>query len=136
MKIVVIEDNIGDVILIKDVFNNDYNLEVKTDGQQAINFFENLDENSSLPNLILLDLNLPIFDGKEVLKFLKNHKNLKYIPVVVFTSSNSLSDIKTCYKLNANAYILKPINLDDYVNKIKSIENFWLTNNVLYDKTS
>jgi CheY-like chemotaxis protein len=80
-----------------------------------------------LPDLILLDLNLPKKDGREVLAEIKNDKDLKRIPVVVLTTSNAEQDILKAYDLHANCYITKPVDLNQFIHVLKSIENFWLS---------
>jgi len=89
--------------------------------------------NKTLPDLILLDLNLPKADGKEVLHFIKNDDALKRIPVVILTTSSLQNDITYSYNNHANCYIVKPGNLKDFINAINSIENFWI-NCVTYPK--
>ena len=79
------------------------------------------------PDLILLDLNLPKKDGREVLREIKEDENLKCIPVVILTTSNAEEDLIETYKMNANCYITKPVDLDQFINVVKSIENFWLS---------
>ena len=89
--------------------------------------------NKTLPDLILLDINLPKADGKEVLHFIKNDDALKRIPVVILTTSSLQNDITYSYNNHANCYIVKPGNLKDFINVINSIENFWI-NCVTYPK--
>ncbi|NEN98877.1 MAG: response regulator, partial [Moorea sp. SIO3I7] len=79
------------------------------------------------PDVILLDLNLPVMDGREVLAQIKSDPKLSLIPVIILTSSDSDQDILTSYKLNANAYVTKPLELEQFVKVLKSIENFWLS---------
>lgn len=132
MNILLIEDNSGDIRLIKEVFkesNLEGNLHVVTDGEQAIAYLAREGEfkDAPKPNLIFLDLNLPKKDGREVLSEIKNNDDLKYIPVVVFTSSEAEQDIKKSYGLHANCYIVKPFDFDQYNQIISTIRNFWLS---------
>lgn len=130
IKILLVEDNPGDVRLIQEVFK-DANIcnamEIAYDGETAMELLNSNDGNLFCPDLILLDLNLPKKDGREVLKEIKNNESLKCIPVVILTTSNAEDDLKETYKMNANCYITKPVDLDQFINVVKSIENFWLS---------
>ncbi|MDZ4678544.1 MAG: response regulator [Oligoflexia bacterium] len=126
-KILLVEDNIGDVDLVKEalrLWGIRFDLSVVKDGSEAISYF-NDSKLSDAPDLILLDLNLPKVDGFEVLKHLKQGAHSK-IPVVVFTSSSAEEDIRKSYSLNANCYVTKPFSLDQYIDIIKKIGEFWL----------
>ncbi len=132
IEILLVEDNPGDVRLIKEVFKDAkiYNsMQVAFDGEAALQILrkEGVYENSSRPDLILLDLNLPKKDGREVLKEIKVDEELKCIPVVILTTSNAEEDLIETYKMNANCYITKPVDLDQFINVVESIENFWLS---------
>jgi two-component system, chemotaxis family, response regulator Rcp1 len=129
IEILLVEDNPGDVRLIKEVFKDAkiYNtMKVAYDGEAAMEILRN-DGNASFPDLILLDLNLPKKDGREVLREIKGDDYLKCIPVVILTTSNAEEDLIETYKMNANCYITKPVDLDQFINVVKSIENFWLS---------
>ncbi len=129
IEILLVEDNPGDVRLIKEVFKDAkiYNtMKVAYDGEAAMEILRN-DGNASFPDLILLDLNLPKKDGREVLREIKGDDCLKCIPVVILTTSNAEEDLIETYKMNANCYITKPVDLDQFINVVKSIENFWLS---------
>jgi two-component system response regulator len=104
------------------------NLSVATDGVEAVDFLHRRGKykNAPRPDLILLDLNLPKKNGPEVLSDIKSDPDLKRIPVLVMTTSSEPGDIQKAYSLNANCYITKPIQLDDFLNVVQSIENFWL----------
>ncbi len=99
------------------------------DGVEAMNFLRKQGRYSreSLPDLILLDLNLPRKDGREVLEEVKSDPVLKVIPVVVLTTSKAEEDVLRCYQLHANCYLIKPVNFDQFEKIIQTIENFWLT---------
>ena len=132
IEILLVEDNPGDVRLIKEVFKDAKifnSMHVAYDGEAAMDILrkEGQYSDAANPDLILLDLNLPKKDGREVLKEIKNDENLKCIPVVILTTSNAEEDLIETYKMNANCYITKPVDLDQFINVVKSIENFWLS---------
>jgi chemotaxis family two-component system response regulator Rcp1 len=132
IEILLIEDNPGDVRLTKEVLKEGKvrnNLQVVGDGVEAMAFLrrENSYAKASRPDLILLDLNLPKKDGREVLQEIKADHQLKRIPVVVLTTSDADEDILKSYDLCANCYITKPVDLDQFIRVIRSIEAFWLT---------
>jgi CheY-like chemotaxis protein len=132
VKILLVEDNPGDVRLTLEglregkVHNE---LHVAKDGVEALAFLRRKGKyaDAPCPDLILLDLNLPKKDGHEVLAEIKADENLKRIPVVVLTSSKAEEDILKMYNLHANCYITKPVDLDQFITVVKSIEDFWLT---------
>lgn len=132
IEILLIEDNPGDIRLTQEVLKEGKilnHLNIVEDGEKAIAFLNRMEPYSHAPHpdLILLDLNLPRKDGLEVLKIIKTDKILKPIPVVVFTTSQAEEDIMNAYNLYANCYITKPIDLENFIRSIKSIETFWLT---------
>ncbi|MFY9638797.1 MAG: response regulator [Methanobacterium sp.] len=130
IEILLVEDNPGDVRLIKEVFKDAKiynNMQVAYDGEAAMEILRRDDGNTIFPDLILLDLNLPKKDGREVLREIKGDDCLKCIPVVILTTSNAEEDLIETYKMNANCYITKPVDLDQFINVVKSIENFWLS---------
>ncbi len=132
IEILLVEDNPGDVRLIKEVFKDAKifnSMQVAYDGEAAMDILRKLDQykDAANPDLILLDLNLPKKDGREVLREIKNDERLKCIPVVILTTSNAEEDLIETYKMNANCYITKPVDLDQFINVVKSIENFWLS---------
>jgi CheY-like chemotaxis protein len=132
IEILLVEDNPGDVRLIQEVFKDAkiYNsMQIAYDGEAAMKILRKEGEhsNAAYPDLILLDLNLPKKDGREVLREIKCDGNLKCIPVVILTTSNAEEDLIETYRMNANCYITKPVDLDQFINVVKSIENFWLS---------
>ena len=132
VEILLVEDNPGDVRLTRESFKESKihnNLYVVEDGVEAMAFLrrEGQYTNAVRPDLILLDLNLPKRDGREVLAEIKDDPGLKRIPVVILTSSNSEEDIIKTYDLHANCYITKPINLEQFAKVVKSIKEFWLS---------
>jgi CheY-like chemotaxis protein len=131
VEILLVEDNKGDIGLIEEVFEEAKirnNLHVAEDGEEAILFLhgEGKFSGSPRPDIILLDLNLPKKDGREVLREIKEDENLHNIPVIVLTTSNAENDLFRDYDLHANAYITKPLDFDQFIKVIGSIENFWL----------
>src|SRR6185437_10390978 len=125
--ILIIEDNEGDVELILEAFSSHsarLEISVIDNGEDALLSLKC--KEAILPDLILLDINLPKIDGREVLHFVKNDDELKKIPVVMLTTSNLQKDIEYSYNNYANCYIVKPGNLPDFITTIKSIEKFWL----------
>ena len=132
IEILLVEDNPGDVRLIEEVFKEgkiQNQLNVVCDGVEALDFLYQQGEfsNASQPDIILLDLNLPQKDGREVLKEIKTNENLKHIPVIVLTTSEAEQDIFKAYDYHANCYLTKPVNFEDFITILKSIENFWLS---------
>ena len=132
IEILLVEDNPGDVRLTKEVFKEckvNNNIHVVTDGAEAIAFLRREGNYTRVPrpDLILLDLNLPKKDGREVLSDIKKDESLKRIPVVILTVSHAEQDILKAYDLSANCYITKPVDLDQFIKVVKSIENFWLS---------
>ncbi len=132
IRILLVEDSPGDVRLtieaLKDgKVKND--LSIVGDGVEALAFLkgEGKYAEAPRPDLILLDLNLPRMDGRELLTIIKQEEKLKRIPVVVLTTSEAEADVLRVYDLNANCYITKPVDLDKFIAVIKAIEDFWLT---------
>jgi len=132
VEILLIEDSPGDVRLTREVLKDGKmlnNLSVVGDGVEALAFLarQNQYANAPRPDLILLDLNLPKKDGREVLAEVKANRSWQRIPVVVLTTSHSEEDILKAYNLHANCYISKPIDLDQFIKVLQAIEDFWLT---------
>ncbi len=132
INILLVEDNPGDVRLTKEALKEGKvrnNLHVAADGEEALAFLrqEGRHAGAGRPDLILLDLNLPKKNGREVLAEIKEDPELKRIPVVILTSSKAEQDIIRSYNLHANCYITKPVDLEQFLTVVQSIENFWLT---------
>lgn len=132
IEILLVEDNPGDVRLTQEAFKESKvfnNLNVAGDGVEAMEYLRREGEyvDAPRPDLILLDLNLPLKDGREVLSDLQTSDEFKRIPVVVLTTSSAEQDIFRAYDLNANCYINKPVDLDQFLTVVKSINNFWMT---------
>lgn len=125
MEILLVEDNEGDVFLTRKVFEKSpiaNRITVAQDGEIAINMLKN---NTQRPDIILLDINLPRKDGKQVLKEIKRDANLRAIPVLILTSSGAEKDIIESYDLHANSYIIKPVSLQEFSDIASIVENFW-----------
>lgn len=132
IEILLVEDNPGDVRLTQEVLKEGKvhnTLNIAENGVQALSFLKKENEYSDAPtpDLILLDLNLPKKDGREVLLDIKKDPELKKIPVVVLTTSQAEEDILNVYDLNANCYVSKPVDLGQFIDVVKSIEDFWLS---------
>jgi two-component system response regulator len=132
IEVLLVEDSAGDVRLTREAFKDakvHINLHVASDGIEAMAFLKREDQYAAVPrpDLILLDLNLPRKDGREVLEEIKEDPLLKSIPVVILTTSASDIDILRSYRLHANCYITKPVGLDGFLEVIKSIDSFWLS---------
>lgn len=132
IEILLVEDNAGDVRLIQEALKEGtmpMRVNVVGDGDQAIEFLRKQGDFSSAsrPDLVLLDLNLPRKDGREVLAEIKLDRGLQTIPVIVMTSSHAAEDIIKSYTLQANCYIVKPANADQFVEMVRSLENFWFS---------
>lgn len=130
-NILVVEDNPGDQGLILEAFkkhNERVQIHLAPDGLAALDFLcrRGNHANAVVPSLVLLDLNLPKRTGLDVLKEMKQNPNLKRIPVVIFTTSCTDTDIKECYEWHANAFITKPSDLDVFFSVIKTIQDFWI----------
>jgi chemotaxis family two-component system response regulator Rcp1 len=132
IEVLLVEDSPGDVRLTQEAFKDakvHINLHVAPDGAKAMIFLRREGEHSNAPrpDLILLDLNLPKKDGREVLAEIKGDPALMSIPVVILTTSSSDADILRSYQLHANCYITKPVGLEGFLTVVKSIDNFWLS---------
>lgn len=130
IEILLVEDNPGDVRLTEEALKDAKvcnRLAVARDGVEAMEMLRSEDAFSgrSRPDLILLDLNLPRKDGREVLAEIKSDERLKRIPVVVLTTSQAEEDVLKAYNLNANCYVTKPVDLDQFIKVVRSIEDFW-----------
>jgi chemotaxis family two-component system response regulator Rcp1 len=132
IEVLLVEDSVGDVRLTREAFKDarvHINLHVAVDGDDAMTFLkrERQYADAPRPDLILLDLNLPKKDGREVLKEIKESPTLAIIPVVILTTSASEEDILRTYQLHANCYISKPVDLEGFLKVVKSIDTFWLS---------
>ena len=130
IEVLLVEDSPSDVRLMVEILKSRgglAHLTLAQDGEEALTLLRGSGECPShwRPNLILLDLNLPRKDGRELLADIKSDPSLKRIPVIVLTTSRARQDVDMAYDLHANCYITKPVDLDDYVKVVKAIEDFW-----------
>ena len=131
IHILLVEDNEGDIFLVTEAFEEAKvvnRISVVRDGKEAIDFLDKKGkyENEQMPDLVLLDVNLPKKNGHEVLEYIKGNELLKQIPVIMLTTSSSEKDISLSYKNHANCFITKPVDVDNFLKVIYSIENFWI----------
>ena len=131
IEILLVEDNPGDARLTEEALKEGKvrnNLHMARDGVEAMAFLrrEGTYKDAPRPDLVLLDLNLPRKDGREVLAEMKEHSDLRLIPVVVLTTSEAEQDVLRTYELRANCYITKPVDLEKFITIVRSIEDFWL----------
>ncbi|WP_338762593.1 response regulator [Bernardetia sp. ABR2-2B] len=132
IQILLVEDNLADTVLIQEsLLDSKLNLNIDTviDGEKATDYlYEKLEnKEEKLPDLIILDLNMPRKDGREVLKEIKAHEELCLIPVLVMTTSENDEDVKFAYRHHANSYISKPVDIEEFTKIVASINDFWLT---------
>lgn len=132
IHILLVEDNEGDILLIKEAFEERKvinKISVVKDGEKAISFLNQEEEftDAPVPDLIILDVNLPGKSGHEVLTHIKERNSLKHIPVIMLASSSSEQDIMQSYKNHANCYITKPVNVDEFLKAVVEIEQFWIS---------
>tara|TARA_R100000152_G_C6661529_1_gene100303 strand:- start:108 stop:539 length:432 start_codon:yes stop_codon:yes gene_type:complete len=132
IHLLLVEDNEGDILLTQEAFEESkfvHTMQVAKNGKEALNILLQRDgyENSKEPDLVLLDINLPIKSGHEVLQEIKSVKSKRHIPIVVFSTSSSQRDIDLAYLYNANCYVTKPVEIKDFMEAISSIEQFWFS---------
>lgn len=132
IHILLVEDNEGDILLTTEALAErkiTNKISIAKDGREALDFLSKKGgfEAAEIPDLILLDINLPKISGHEVLNRIKSHEAWKVIPVIILTTSSSDKDIFTAYQQHANCYISKPIDMDDFMEVITAIENFWIS---------
>ncbi|MGC8750395.1 response regulator [Hydrotalea sp.] len=130
LHVLLVEDNEGDVLLTTEALRSGSivkKISVVRDGKSAIDYLvDSASSSIELPDLILLDINLPKKSGHQVLQFIKNSENLKQIPVIMLTTSSAERDIEMAYKNYVNCFITKPVDVQDFINAVKEIENFWM----------
>jgi CheY-like chemotaxis protein len=132
IEVLLVEDDPGDVLLIKEAFEFNKvhnNLHVVSDGEQALEYLRRQGEHAEAlrPDLVLLDLNLPRKDGREVLAEVKQDETLRTIPVVVLTTSEAEEDVLKSYQLHANAYVTKPVDFERFVSIVRQIDDFFVS---------
>ncbi len=131
VHVLLVEDNEGDIVLTLEAFEESKirtNISVVKNGKDALDFlnFKGMYKGVERPDLILLDLNIPIISGMEVLKEIKEDVQLKTIPVIVLTTSSNPKEIKSAYELHTNSFVTKPLDMGEFLKAITSIEEFWL----------
>ena len=131
IDILLVEDDPGDELITREAFEHNKlrnRLHVAHDGEEGLNYLyqRGAYEDAKRPDLILLDLNLPKYDGRQLLEKIKSDPELSRIPVVVLTTSSAEEDILRSYKLHANAYVTKPVDLDQFMNAVRQIDEFFL----------
>ncbi len=132
IHILLVEDNEGDILLIKEAFEERKiinKISVVKDGEKAIRFLNQDEEftDAPVPDLVILDVNLPRKSGHEVLTHVKEDDALKHLPVIMLTTSSSEQDIMQSYKNHANCYITKPVDVDEFLKAVVEIEQFWIS---------
>jgi CheY-like chemotaxis protein len=132
IHILLVEDNAGDILLTTEALAESKimnTVSVVKDGKDAINFLNQKEpfKAATLPNLILLDINLPKKNGHEVLKYIKESNEFRHIPIIMLTTSSSEKDITEAYNHYVNCFITKPIDVNEFITAITKIENFWLS---------
>ena len=131
LKILLIEDDMIEVMKMNRTLSSlklDHKIIEANNGEEALKILE---DKFSLPDIILLDLNMPKINGIEFLRILKNDAALKYIPTVILTTSNNQKDLLECYKIGVSGYVLKPLKYEDYVSKIEALLNYWSINELI-----
>ena len=131
-RILLVEDNHGDVILTRYAFKESKianEIYAATTGEEALAMLRKEGEHAQfhLPDLILLDLNLPRMSGQDVLEIIKNDSALQHIPVLILSSSQAAQDVVKSYNLHANGYVVKPVNLELFIDMVSKVEQFWFT---------
>ncbi|MFD7709524.1 response regulator [Streptomyces sp. NPDC059785] len=132
IQVLLVEDDPGDELMTREAFEDNKirnTLHVVRDGEEALDFLYRAGQfaDAPRPDLILLDLNLPKYDGRQVLERIKSDGDLAHIPVVVLTTSAAEEDILRSYKLHANAYVTKPVDLDQFIAAVRQIDDFFVT---------
>ncbi|MDN5747676.1 MAG: response regulator [Pseudonocardia sp.] len=131
ITVLLVEDDPGDVLMTREAFDEHLHnrLDVVTDGAEALAFLRRQPpyEDVARPDLVLLDLNLPRRDGREVLREVKDDPDLRHIPVIVLTTSQAEEDVLRSYQLHANAYVTKPVDFDGFIEAIKQIDHFFVS---------
>jgi two-component system, chemotaxis family, response regulator Rcp1 len=130
IHILLVDDNEGDILLTREALGDAHivnKISIAYDGLEAIRFLKKQPAGANTPDLILLDINLPKMNGTEVLAIIKNDPDLKRIPVIMLTTSSAEKDILASYDNHANCYITKPVDLDMFMNVVRTIEDFWIS---------
>ena len=131
LKILLVEDNLIEIMKMKrtiSLLELNHTVHEAKNGEEALKFLE---DKSNMPDLILLDLNMPKISGIEFLKIIKANKDLLHIPIVILTTSNNQKDLIECYKTGMSGYVLKPLKYEDYVKKIEKVLAYWSVNELI-----
>ena len=132
IEVLLVEDDPGDVLMTREAFEDNKirnRLHVARDGEEALDFLYRRGAHAGAPevDLILLDLNLPKYDGRQILEKIKSDPELSHVPVVILTTSASEEDILRSYKLHANAYVTKPVDVNQFISAVRQIDDFFLS---------
>ncbi len=132
VEVLLVEDDPGDELMTREAFEDNKignTLHVARDGEEALDFLYRRGAHADAPSvdLVLLDLNLPKYDGRQVLEQIKSDPDLTHVPVVILTTSSSEEDILRSYKLHANAYVTKPVDVNQFISAVRQIDDFFLT---------
>lgn len=128
VHIMLVEDNVSDQVVIERALEDGEikgQLSVFSNGQEALDFLHSNEAKQNMPNLILMDINMPILNGKQTLQAIRAHDDLKHLPIVMLTTSSRDKDVIESYRLGVNAYLTKPVSNVDLVNTIRQLEKFW-----------
>lgn len=128
LKILLVEDNLIEIMKLKrtiSLLDLDHILQEANNGEEALGLLENT---SNLPDIVLLDLNMPKISGIEFLKIIKQNDDLKHIPIIILTTSSNQKDLLECYKTGMSGYVLKPLKYEDYVKKMETVLAYWSLN--------
>ena len=128
-KILIVDDEAMHRRLEVEILGDEYSVFEAKNGEEALHILE---DKSALPDIILLDLNMPKINGIEFLKILKADAMLKYIPTIILTTSSNHNDVKQCYEIGIAGYVLKPLKYEDYVSKITNLLNYWSLNELIH----
>ena len=136
LKILLVEDNLIEIMKLKrtiSLLDLDHILQEANNGEEALGILENT---SNLPDIVLLDLNMPKISGIEFLKIIKQNDDLKHIPVIILTTSSNQKDLLECYKTGMSGYVLKPLKYEDYVKKMETVLAYWSLNELRSERAS
>ncbi|MGQ8366852.1 response regulator [Glaciecola sp. 1036] len=127
-SVLLVEDSVSDQVMVERALEDSRiccNLTIANNGVEALEMLTHQSDEKTLPNLVLMDINMPAMDGKQTLKAIRQSPNLRHIPVIMLTTSDAERDVLESYQLGVNAYLTKPILAHDFINKIREIESFW-----------
>ncbi len=131
LKVLLVEDNLIEIMKMKrtiSLLKSNHTIHEAKNGEEALHFLEDKD---NIPDIILLDLNMPKISGIEFLRIIKEKKDLKHIPTIILTTSNNQKDLLECYRTGMSGYVLKPLKYEDYVKKIETVLAYWSVNELI-----